>query len=163
MNKKQYVLTVALAVVAGLLGGVVSSFLFMGTPVFAQKTEIPEVIRAKSFEVVDKDGKRRAALGMVFGEPSLALFDKNDKRRALLSLLDGEPGLYLYDKNEQPRAALGMDGGEPGLWLKDKNNKLRAALGRAELEVMKTGETRQRPAGSLVLFDKDGNVIWSAP
>jgi len=39
MGKKPYVLTVALAVVAGLVGGMVSNFLFVGTPVFAQMEE----------------------------------------------------------------------------------------------------------------------------
>jgi len=73
MDKKQYTLTVTLAVVAGLVGGVVSSWLFVGTPVFAQKTEVAWVIKANRFTVVDEDGKERAALTLLAGEPRLFL------------------------------------------------------------------------------------------
>jgi len=137
MDKKQYTLTVVLAVFAGLVGGVVSSWLFIGTLVFAQKPEVAEVIVAKRFLVVDEDGKPRAALGPV----------------------DGEPGLWLADKNGTYRAALNLLGGDSYLRFTDKDGQLRAVLG----EVTEAGETRQRPVSSLVLFDKEANVIWSAP
>ena len=64
MNK-QYSLTVLLALVAGLVGGVVSSQFYIGQPVFAQKTEQPgKVIIAEEFRLVDKNGKTCATLGM---------------------------------------------------------------------------------------------------
>jgi len=222
MDKKQYTLTVVLSMLTGLLGGVVSSW-FLGSGV-------AEVIKAKRFEVVDKDGKRRAELSLIVGEPflrlndkrgqyrvelgvvsggyiglvdqnsmirvglglgkdgepglslydkngkgraalrlnengepGLRLNDKNGKSRALLGLLkNGEPYLALYDKNGKPRASLRLLDGEPLLALADKNDKLRAVLGHIGLEATKTGETRQRPVGSLVLFD-EGKVIWQAP
>jgi len=185
MDKKQYVLTAILCMFASLVGGGAVSWLFMGTPVFAQKTEVVEVIRAERFEVVDKDGQGRAALGLFLGEPYLSFRDKNGQERAELGLNNGEPGLGLGDKNGKIRAVLYLEDGEPGLWLNDKNgnlraelsldkgepdlslydknDKLRAALGHIALEHKKTGETRQRPVGSLVLFGKDGKSIWQAP
>ena len=100
MDKKQYIMTVVLAVVAGLVGGVVSSWLFLGAPVFAQKTpQVAEVIRAERFWVVDQDEKLRAALSLVAGEPSLFLYDKNGKRHARLGMVAGEPRLRLWNKN----------------------------------------------------------------
>jgi len=77
MNRKQYVLTVALSMIAGMAGGVLSSQLFMGTPLFPRKTPLQvEVIRAESVYVVDKSGKPRALLALIMGEPKLALFDE---------------------------------------------------------------------------------------
>jgi hypothetical protein len=38
-----------------------------------------------------------------------------------------------------------------------------AALGVKELETSLTGETHSTSAASLVLFDKNRNVIWKAP
>jgi len=34
---------------------------------------------------------------------------------------------------------------------------------RYQGEMMATGTVEQRPASSLVLFDRDGKVIWKAP
>ncbi len=114
-----------MAVFAGLLGGVVSSWLFVGTPVFAQKTEVAGVIRAERFEVVDKNGKFRAVFYLWEGEPSLALFDKNGKNPALLALENGKPLLALADKNEKRRAGLFLSAdGEPYLGLFDQNGKV---------------------------------------
>ena len=65
MSKKQYVLTLVLAMIAGLAGGMVSSWLFISAPVFVQKTpQVAQVVRAERFEVVDQKGKVRAALDM---------------------------------------------------------------------------------------------------
>ncbi len=189
MNRKQYVLIVALSVVAGLVGGVVSSWFFVGTPVFAQKTpQVAEVIRAKRFEVVDKKGQPRAALSVTeAGEPSLRLRDKKGQIRATLYLPDtggpsfslgdkngqlraglfltdnGEPFLRLGDKNGQPRAALFSDTEGPSLQLQDKNGRIRAVLGHIELEKLRTGTIIKKPASSLILFRENGKIIWETP
>jgi hypothetical protein len=64
MNYKQSGVLVALALIAGFVGGSASNWFFMGEPVFAQKpSQPPEVIRAKRFEVVDVSGNTRASLG----------------------------------------------------------------------------------------------------
>lgn len=77
MNRKEYVLMLTLAVLAGLVGGVVSSRFFMGEPVFAQKTpQHPKVISAEEFRLVDKDGKERAKLGLVDEYPVILLLNK---------------------------------------------------------------------------------------
>ena len=75
-----------------------------------------------------------------------------------------KPGAAPEDYfNRQRRVSLEMspDGGSLNLY--DKKGKLRAALGNTELQTIRTGETHQRQPSSLVLFDKDGKVLWSAP
>ncbi len=112
----------------------------------------------------DQNGKDRAGLVLgADGTPALALLDQNGKRRAVLStLVDGRPGLLLADQNEKGRLLLGVDTSGPSLVLRDENQN-RAMLGHAALEGKTAGTVEQRPASSLVLFDKDGTVIWKAP
>ncbi len=98
MNKKQYVLTAVLCMFASLVGGGAVSWLFMGTPVFTQKTEVGEVIRAKEFWV-EEDGNLYATLRVSYEEPGLYLYDKNRKGRAAFSMRAGEPYLEFFDKN----------------------------------------------------------------
>jgi hypothetical protein len=57
------------------------------------------------------------------------------------------------------RLLVGSDGA--GVQLSDPN--LRAVLGNADLQDPRTGSTITRPLSSLVLFDKNGKVAWSAP
>jgi len=45
----------------------------------------------------------------------------------------------------------------------DKERKPRAVLGSINLDVIATGEIQKRPESSLVLFGKDGKVVYSAP
>jgi len=58
---------------------------------------------------------------------------------------------------------LGVDANGPHLGLFDENENIRAALGHTALESKTTGTVEQRPASSLVLFDRDGKAIWSVP
>jgi len=77
---------------------------------------------------------------------------------------DGTPGLALCGKDGQGGAVLHMSpDGSTRLYLLDKDQHLRALLGSTELTMPLTGSTEVRPESSLVLFDKDGKVIWSAP
>ncbi len=166
MNRNQYVLTVALSMIAGMAGGVLGSQLFMGTPLFPRKTPLQvEVIRAERVEVMDKSGNIRALLSLKSnGRLGLGLRDEDEKIRATLGLLpDGRPGLVLRDQDEKRRAVLGLGrDGEPHLSLADKEG-IRVTLGHTELEVTRTGGTENRPVSSLVMFDKRGTVIWRAP
>ena len=51
----------------------------------------------------------------------------------------------------------------PSLSLTDSLGMVRAVLGPTELKHTDTGSTEIRAPSSLVLFDEDGNVVWSAP
>ena len=93
------------------------------------------------------------------------LRDKNGNVRAGLMLNeDGSPSLTFLDKNENLRAWLVLDeDGMPSFMLFDENENKRAVLGFTSLEVTKTGEVRNLPPSSLVLFNKEGKVLFKAP
>jgi len=50
----------------------------------------------------------------------------------------------------------------PSLSLMDRQGNIRALLG-ASLELIRTGAVNRRAESSLALFDKKGELIWSAP
>jgi len=114
--------------------------------------------------VDDQNGKTRVLLGVgADGTPAVSLLDQNEKRRAALGVgADGTPLLSLADQNEKIRAELSVHTSGPSLVLRDENRN-RAVLGHTALEATATGTVEQRPASSLVLFDKDGKAIWRAP
>jgi len=132
----------------------------------------------------DNNGKVSAGLGLgPDGSPNLALVDANGKGSVLLSssslvLFDGNrryrvtlgltsnnaPSLSFWGEKGEARAVLSLnpDSG-PSLELYDEKGKSRAALGATDLEAARTGTVEKRPESSLVLFDKEGKVLWQAP
>src|SRR5664280_1991348 len=78
-------------------------------------------IEAEEFVLVDKAGHERACLGLVDGEPGLALWGSDGQTRARLSLdADGTPSLVLTDALNIPRAILVTDAeGSPLFMLCD--------------------------------------------
>jgi len=75
---------------------------------------------------------------------------------------DFGPNIFLDDKDGVTRVSLGLIRNRPSLVIKDAQG-FYAQLGSADLVTTRTGEERQTSAASLVLFGKDGKVIWSAP
>ena|SRR3972149_2312968 len=91
MNRKEYWLMLMLAVVAGMVGGAMSSRIFIGVPVFAQKPAEPaKVITAEEFRLIDKDGKLRAML-YTPDKDVVALFlnDREEKIKARMAVVGG--------------------------------------------------------------------------
>lgn len=145
-------------------------------------------LRARSFVVVDANGKARAELKMATtGEPALFLNDTTETARVMLygsdsgaglSLFGGAgkiatldvtskagPRLFLSGRAEPGRIALAIltvpaDG--PSLELDDPNG-FATQIGIAKLMTTSTGESHQTSAASIVLLGKDQKVLWSAP
>jgi len=114
---------------------------------------IPAQIVARSFVLVDANGRTRAklffdtwgarldffneagkprmTLDTVGDAPFLQLFDKAGKTRVGLYVVGDGPALRLYDKAGKERVALDAVDDAPGLVLYDKAGELRAALGIA--------------------------------
>jgi len=184
MNRKQVLHTLLLAVISGFLGGALSVWFLMPQSVLAQD-EPPKVIEAQEFRVVDADGELRARLVsdyatrfQMFGENGqvnvqlqtngirgtrLSLKDTGEQRVELV-VNDQGPFLSLWDTESGLRVLLGLTGeGSPELRLVDQKNRIRAVLGTTRLTHPDTGSTEIRAPSSLVLFDEDGNVVWSAP
>jgi len=127
----------------------------------------------------DSRGRSLMRLYLTGGEgyytPALALGDENDKTGITLGfepdinynrfpITISKPVIYLWDKNRNIRARFIVSAeGEPALRLYDDNGKIRAVLGSTNLETVRTEVVEKRPASSLVMFNKDGKVIWSAP
>jgi len=111
----------------------------------------------------DKAGKLRAGLGTVGDNASLSFFDTAGKPRAALATVGDDVSLGFLDKAGKVRALLATINGDVGLHLLDKAGKPRAELGNTELSLLETGSPEHRPVSSLVLFRKNGKVLWQAP
>ena len=140
MSKRQYVVLLIVAAVSGLGGGVVASWFLLGSPVFAQKS----LLEAEDLFAARKPTRSETVLRVERFE----VVDRAGKTRAVLGTkysdstdLRGGPSLELYDQDGKPRAALGYN----------------------ERELARTGATENRGETSLVLFDKEGRVLWHAP
>lgn len=185
MTRRQYGGLLLATTVAGFLGGLGAHWALNAAPAVVQKTwDLPPVIRAERFEVVDRDGKLRATLGTgSTGAPGLVLsdglvlIDNNGQPRANLGLAaDGAPGLMLYDPGLRYRIALDVaPDGAPALALASKEGRT-----RAELVVPSEGgpslilyDTRLQPrvtldvstAGvpTLLLTGQNGTVLGRVP
>jgi hypothetical protein len=76
----------------------------------------------------------------------------------------GAPYLALFDKQHQ-RIGLAVDEGDgaSALTLSDQDGHDRAVLGSTDIEGEKTGNSERTAESSLVLFDKEGRVMFQAP
>ena len=128
--------------------------------------QVPEVIEARSFRVLDEQGTVRANLF----EDGLLVIDEQGTQRALLGadslvfydeqgtrVTLGGGGLTFYDGQGMPRAALIPD----TLTFADEN-RARLQLGRVTVVNTRTTAETTYPA-ALVLFDEEGTVIESLP
>ena len=189
MTKKQYVVLVVLTVFAGLIGGAVASWFLTSHPAFAQKTPPTEnIIEARSFHLVDRNGSLRGGLtilddgtaGLVLtnnnaraaikliinpnGKSSVTLYDNTGQGRALFAVeSDGTPNLHLQSGAKSSAALSFSSDGNPSLSFLDKDGKLRAALGSVDFDAARTSQMGKRPVSSLILFDKDERIVWEAP
>ena len=191
MNKKQFSLLLMLSLSAGLVGGMLASQFFLGTPVLAEKKVGPQnVIVAEEFRLEDKEGKVLSTWGMYAGGPGIVLFGKNGQFRAVFSLTSPDEGpiLTFADNKGNHRATVGLgaerqpyvtlrdqignerislsldDDGDPYLALYDQAENERAILGTMDFTKLKrTGTIEKRSVSSLVLLGKDGQITWKAP
>ena len=191
MNKKQFSLLLMLSLFAGLVGGMLTSQFFLGTPVLAEKkVGAQNVIVAEEFLLVDKEDNILSTWGMYAGGPGIVLFGKNGQFRAVFSLTSPDEGpiLTFADNKGNHRATVGLgaerqpyvtlrdqtgnerislsldDDGDPYLALYDQAENERAVLGTMDsTKLKKTGTIEKRSVSSLVLLGKDGQITWKTP
>jgi hypothetical protein len=191
MNKKQFSLLLVLSLFAGLVGGMLTSQFFLGTPVLAEKkVGAQNVVVAEEFRLVDKEDKILSTGGMYAGGPGIVLFGKNGQFRAVFSLTspDEGPVLTFADNKGNHRATVGLgaerqpyvtlrdqagkerislsldDDGDPYLALYDQAENERAILGTMDsMQLKRTGTIEKRSVSSLVLLNKDGQITWKTP
>ncbi|MCH8268813.1 MAG: hypothetical protein IH846_14975 [Acidobacteria bacterium] len=94
-------------------------------------------VKANGFFLIDENGKTQAALDLgPNGAESFGVWDANGDMRTRLS----ERSLILVDAEG-----------------------FHVVVGATGLITPRTGKTRKTSAASVVLFDKDKKVLWSAP
>ena len=191
MNKKQFSLLLMLSLFAGLVGGMLTSQFFLGTPVLAEKkVGAQNVVIAEEFRLVDKEDKILSTWGMYAGGPGIVLFGKNGQFRAVFSLTSPDEGpiLTFADNKGNHRATVGLgaerqpyvtlrdqtgnervslsldDDGDPYLALYDQAENERAILGTMDsMKLKRTGTIEKRSVSSLILLGKDGQITWKTP
>ena len=118
MNRKQFLLTLLLAVISAFLGGTFGVWFLMPPSVLAQDG-VPEVIEAERFQVVDSEGKVQSYFG-----------SRSDDRSGIISLSGPSPLLSLSGQ-KSTRLLLGVIEGQSLLIYTDENGKARVQLGTA--------------------------------
>ena len=162
MNKKHFALLVTVAVISGFLGGALSVWLLMPPSVLAQD-EVPKVIEAQQFNVVDEEGTVRSRwIGSMEG--AILIFQGEDGTNvADFGNFSGVPRLTMGTYLKRMVVLDVSPSGDASFTLSDRDGNSRATFGRTELKNTRTGSTEIRAVSSLVLFDEEGDVVWSAP
>tara|TARA_B100002003_G_C14020695_1_gene492213 strand:- start:211 stop:687 length:477 start_codon:yes stop_codon:yes gene_type:complete len=111
--------------------------------------QIPELIQARRFRVIDENGTTRA----VMDYDGFYSFDENGKLRAAMD------DLSIRYMGENGNGTTDM--GAYGFSYYGESGTLRAQLGRVVLKTPATGAETKYPA-QVVLYDDDFNVLWSA-
>jgi hypothetical protein len=90
----------------------------------------------------------------------LSFYDQSGARVSLHRLGDSA-ALHFYTAEGNASVIVG-DADGPLVSLRDEQG-YQTTLGTTDLETPRTGEAHKTSAASLVMFNKDGKVIWSAP
>lgn len=139
----------ALAIVLALLCGALLAWQFIPPD---------SLLEARGFVLRDANWQTRAELRVRNdGTPILRLNHRSGRRGVTLGIReDGGVSLRLYDNAEQERAELRLDPkGSPSLVLSGSNGRPRVVLASEE-----TGEGGDQ---RIVLRDRAGRSVWSAP
>jgi len=147
--------------IGALVVVVIAAVVLMGQ---ARPSKVAKVIEAEKFVLRDTSGQVGAILFTLYGgSPHLEFRDKKGNLRITLGVMFDVAHLSLFSENGNSAITLrALPDGSPHLQIYDKDRITRAVLGSTSPRVMGI-ETKRRPESSLVLFDKKGKVIWSAP
>ena len=155
-----------LTVSAGIVGGMLSGLLLSTELVAAQAIlKRPKVIEAQSFRLLDQEGRARAVFETgPDGAVGLAMAKSGIIRIRFILDANGNAILDLTDEKGKSHATLTVTAaGSPSLSMRDNNNLSEAWLGAVNVPISTAGIAEERPAGSLILMNKDGRVVWRAP
>jgi hypothetical protein len=136
---------------------------FPNMPLNPENRDLPLTFNpSPTLALYDLNGKARTFLngdGDITAQ-IVAVSDSQAHTLGLLSAVDGYGAMFSLDngKGEQ-RVFL-----EPGHLELSDDAGFKSNLGVTKnLVTVQTGESHQTSAASLLLFDKDTNVIWKAP
>jgi hypothetical protein len=122
-----YLGVIAIAVAAGLMGGLMAVRFSTDRPVLA--SEPVKEIKAQAFQLVDGHGSTHAALGMSEGGgPALEFYDSDHRVRVVFDMTGtGDPRLFLMDADGLIRTVVGLglgNDGRPFIRLRDRDGKV---------------------------------------
>ncbi len=109
-----------------LVGLCVDRFTAQADAQATQPTKVRyDVVEAKTFRLVDEEGKERGAIRIEDGTAGLTFADGKGRRGVDLSVMkDGYPALVFHDKKHQARAMLAlMTDGKPSLSFSNSQGK----------------------------------------
>lgn len=149
-------------------GGNIRARLSMGVPAGAAigYPAAPQLV------LIDEKGKERVQLNGDRFMGGLSLYDQQERARGQFLESDGFGlGATLMMLDEQGQLQTRMKNGEVLAMNKIETKHVdtfdadgyQAILGTADLVIPRTGESHKTSAASLVMFDKNKNVIWKAP
>jgi hypothetical protein len=150
------------------LAGIGLALSVIASLAFAQHSQgtaprIPDVIEAKRFVLKDDNGFERAVLADRGFGPHLEMYRQDGKTltASFGSTINDDGFALLIGK----RNVIQIDGSSVQLseFADKRQLTRRAALGSIELQDTKTGAVTTQPVSSLVLFDKEGKVLFRAP
>ncbi len=96
-------------------------------------------------------------------EHDLSLNDSNGRQRVKVNAQPPfGPSIELDDEDGFSRASLNLIAGQPLIIVNDSQG-YSAQLGDVNLGTTRTGPHSKTSAASIVLYSKDGKVLWSAP
>jgi len=112
-------------IIAGMVGGVVSHFIF--------NTAARKILRARELQVVDEKKRTRVKMGMDDGRPFVGLFDEREKARSGMYLdKNGEPGISFVDSRGQIRLLLNMEENDPQVTLFNEGGSDAISMGSTD-------------------------------
>jgi hypothetical protein len=141
MKRKDYILLLAVSVISGLIGGFASKIVFEKTAIAQEQQGVS--LQGQDIRLLSKDGKILAALAV--------------------SPNTGEPFFFINGKDGKYRIMFNIDQGSPQVIIRDNNAQTRMELGATEITNRTKGTVEKRPESSIVMFNEDGKLIWSAP
>lgn len=156
MKRKQQLAVIVMAVFSGFIGGLASNQFFQTPPAFAEKGFFSQkVVTAEEFRVVDQDGKIVGRFGASEDLSDSSSSEKNSKPSPAQLRLGQENSFQII-------LSAGAAAGSR-ITLKDAKNKERTVIGNMQLYIPLTRVTHNREVSSIVLFDRYGRFLWSAP
>ena len=129
MDRPQTGVLITVSMLSGLLGGIVAIFLVGGGLVTAQEPagEVPAVVSAQEFHLIDRQGHTRAALSFNHeGQPILTMRDEFDTTRVRVGI-SRDTGVELHDVDGKTRLVLSVDNeGLPSLVVRDRKHQTKS-------------------------------------
>ena len=118
----------------------------------AKPSKVAKVIEAEEIIIRDKNKQMRVSIS------SLGIHVLNAEEVTSVY----SDGITLGTRKLQLMVLSNTSTG-PSISLRDRQGNTRALLGRASLGFTRTGAVIRMAESSLALFDKKGELIWSAP